>query len=180
MVSEVDRINSVITDLLSFARPITLEAKPADVAQLVKHCRRLIEADAKTRNITIIDYLDPSLTDLRVDANQLKQALLNLLLNALQSVSQGGRIEIGARVDQERTELELWVQDDGPGISPDDKEKIFEPFFTKREQGTGLGLPIVHKIVENHDGEIMLESPPAGADSGCRFTMLLPINTFET
>ena len=106
--------------------------------------------------------------------------MLNLLLNALQCVSNGGHIEIGASVDSGRAELRLWVEDNGPGISPREKEKIFEPFYTKREQGTGLGLPIVHKIVENHGGEIQLESPVPGSNRGCRFTLLIPIDALES
>jgi two-component system sensor histidine kinase HydH len=175
MVSEVDRINTVINDLLSFARPMTLETAATDVAELVRHSKRLVEADAKTRRVAIDEHLGDHLREIHVDANQLKQAILNLLLNALQSVSNGGHIKIGAFVNAGRTELRLWVEDDGPGITPDEQEKIFEPFFTKRDQGTGLGLPIVHKIVENHSGEIQLESPAPGSVRGCRFTLLLPI-----
>jgi signal transduction histidine kinase len=71
------------------------------------------------------------------------------------------------------------VEDDGSGISADQKGKIFDPFFTTREKGTGLGLAIVHKIVENHDGEINLKSPPAGKIRGCRFTIGIPIKSHK-
>lgn len=174
MISEVDRINRVINDLLTFARPLKLEAAETDVAEILKHSKRLVEADADARGVTISTQIGGGLQGTRLDANQLKQALLNLLLNALQSVPDGGRIEIGAAADAERKELRLWVTDDGPGILPQEREKIFEPFFTKRERGTGLGLSIVHKIVENHGGEVLLESPVPETGSGCRFTLLLP------
>lgn len=175
MVSEVDRINKVITDLLSFARPMKLETAAVDIAELVRHSKRLVEADAALREVVIDEHLGGNLKGIRVDANQLKQALLNLLLNALQAVSAHGRIDIGAAVDAARGELRLWVEDDGPGIAPEEIEKIFEPFFSKRKRGTGLGLSIVHKIVENHGGDIRLESPVPGTGRGCRFTLLLPI-----
>lgn len=111
-----------------------------------------------------------------MDANQMTQALLNLLLNALQAVDHGGQVEIGAELNADASYLHLWVKDNGSGIPSDQKEKIFEPFFTTREKGTGLGLAIVHKIVENHDGEIKIESPLAGSNKGCQFTIKIPTN----
>jgi two-component system sensor histidine kinase HydH len=114
------------------------------------------------------------LSKLPLDANQMTQALLNLLLNALQAVSQGGHVDIGAELNVSDSKLHFWVEDDGPGISKDKTEKIFEPFFTTREKGTGLGLSIVHKIVESHNGEIIVESPSPGKSLGCRFTIRIP------
>jgi len=107
------------------------------------------------------------------------QALLNLLLNALQAVSQGGHVDIGAELNASDSKLHLWVEDDGPGIYKDKQEKIFEPFFTTREKGTGLGLSIVHKIVENHDGEIKVECPSPGKNLGCRFTICIPTDVSQ-
>jgi two-component system sensor histidine kinase HydH len=173
MVAEVDRINRVVTDLLTFARPTVTEPVPADVTELIEHCVRLVQADADFRNI----MLHRNITDLskvRLDTNQITQALLNLLLNAMQSVESGGTIEIGAALKPSDDCLELWVEDNGAGIEPDKLEKIFDPFFTTRAKGTGLGLPIVHKIVENHLGEIRVESPPAGKRKGSRFIIFLP------
>jgi two-component system sensor histidine kinase HydH len=105
------------------------------------------------------------------------QAILNLLLNALQAVKNGGRIEVGAELNPSDSLLKIWVEDDGSGIAAEQKEKIFDPFFTTREKGTGLGLAIVHKIVENHRGEINLQSPLAGKTRGCRFTITIPIKS---
>jgi len=173
MVSEVDRINRVVTDLLTFARPTRAEAVPADVTELVEHCVRLVQADADSRNITLRRNIT-DLSKVRLDTNQLTQALLNLLLNAMQSVESGGTIEIGAALKPSDDRLLLWVEDNGAGIQPDRVEKIFDPFYTTRDKGTGLGLAIVHKIVENHQGEIGVESPPAGKMKGSRFTLFLP------
>jgi two-component system sensor histidine kinase HydH len=173
MVSEVDRINRVVTDLLTFARPTTAEAVPADVTELVEHCVRLVQADADSRNITLRRNIT-DLSKVRLDTNQLTQALLNLLLNAMQAVESGGTIEIGAALKPSDDRLLLWVEDNGAGIQPDKFEKIFDPFYTTRAKGTGLGLAIVHKIVENHQGEIGVESPPAGKKKGSRFTLFLP------
>jgi two-component system sensor histidine kinase HydH len=123
-----------------------------------------------------------SLSDLSkipLDANQMTQAILNLLLNSLQAVNSGGNIEVGVKLDPSVSRLTIWVEDDGPGITQDQKEKIFDPFFTTREKGTGLGLAIVHKIVENHNGEISLQSPPSGKSRGCRFTLSIPAQSHD-
>ena len=174
IVSEVDRINRVVTDLLTFARPMEADLAPTDVTELIERTVRLVQADARSRNIGI----QMSLSDLSIvplDTNQMTQAILNLLLNSLQAVSSGGHIEVGAELDPSVSRLNLWVEDDGPGISQEQNEKIFDPFFTTREKGTGLGLAIVHKIVENHNGEINLQSPPHGKTRGCRFTISIPV-----
>ena len=174
IVSEVDRINRVVTDLLTFARPMEADLAPTDVTELIERTVRLVQADARSRNIGI----QMSLSDLSIvplDTNQMTQAILNLLLNSLQAVSSGGHIEVGAELDPSVSRLNLWVEDDGPGISREQNEKIFDPFFTTREKGTGLGLAIVQKIVENHNGEINLQSPPHGKARGCRFTISIPV-----
>jgi two-component system sensor histidine kinase HydH len=178
MVAEVDRINRVVSDLLTFARPMEAELVPTEITDLIEHAVRLVAADASSRNVQIQTRI-ADVSKLPLDANQMTQALLNLLLNALQAVDPGGRIEIGADFIVDETCLHLWVADNGSGILPDQKEKIFEPFFTTREKGTGLGLAIVHKIVENHQGEIKIESPIAGSTQGCRFTMIIPTQTIH-
>jgi len=178
MVSEVDRINRVVTDLLTFARPMEADLAPTDLTELVERTVRLVQADATSRDVRIQMNLS-DLSIIPLDANQMTQAILNLLLNSLQAVNSGGYIEVGAELDPAASRLKIWVEDDGPGISRDQKEKIFDPFFTTREKGTGLGLAIVHKIVENHNGKIDLQSPPAGKSRGCRFTINIPIQSHD-
>jgi signal transduction histidine kinase len=107
------------------------------------------------------------------------QARLNLILNALHEVDAQGEIEVGTRMNESEDRLHIWVEDDGPGISSDQREKIFDPFYTTREKGTGLGLAIVHKIVENHSGDILVESPLPGKDRGCRFTITIPAKSTD-
>jgi len=174
MVAEVDRINRVVTDLLTFARPMAVEVSPTDITELIEHTVRLAEADALSRDVKFQMKIS-DLTKLPLDANQITQALLNLLLNALQAVPPKGNIEIGAELNTADSRLHLWVKDDGPGIPKNQIEKIFEPFYTTREKGTGLGLAIVHKIVENHNGEIRIDSPPKGMPRGCCFSIIIPI-----
>jgi two-component system sensor histidine kinase HydH len=173
MVDEVDRINRVVSDLLTFAGPNKAEMAPADVTEIVEHCLRLVQADCDSRNITVRSNIF-DLSKVRLDTSQITQAVLNLLLNALQAVESGGTIEIGAALKPASEQLEIWIEDDGPGVEHDKIDKIFDPFYTTRTKGTGLGLPIVHKIMENHQGEIEVESPPTGKKKGCRFTLSLP------
>ena len=175
MVSEVERINTVVTDLLTFARPMEAEFAPTDVTELVEHSVRLVENDARSKNVQIQMQIS-DLSMLPLDSNQITQALLNLLLNALQAVDQGGHIIVAADLNASASCLHLSVEDNGPGIAEDKIERIFEPFFTTRETGTGLGLSIVHKIVENHNGEIRVQSPPDAKNFGSRFTIIIPLN----
>jgi two-component system sensor histidine kinase HydH len=174
MVTEVDRINKVVTDLLTFSSPMKAEPAPTDIGELVEHTVRLVEGDAKGSGVEIQSEVSEELTEVQLDANQMTQALLNLLLNAIQMSEDGGQIEVGAHIAGAR--LLVWVEDGGPGISTEHMDKIFDPFFTTRDKGTGLGLAIVHSILENHHGEIEVESPPSGKTTGSRFTMSIPVD----
>ena len=174
MVREVDRINRVVTDLLTYARPLTLERTRVNLPELVEHTVRLVEADARSGNIRITRQLEDNLTDLWMDENQITQALLNLLLNSLQAVSENGHVIVGAHIHRPDGFLHLWVEDDGKGIEAEHLDKILDPFFTTRDKGTGLGLAIVHKIVENHHGEIRIGSPAPGKNAGTRISLLIP------
>jgi signal transduction histidine kinase len=134
-----------------------------------------MEPDAQSKKVRVRKTISPGLREVMLDGNQITQALLNLVLNALQNVDAEGAIELGAGLTEDGLKLHIWVQDDGPGIPADLMQKIFDPFFTTREQGTGLGLAIVHKIAENHHGEIQVENPPPGVGRGVRFTMVIPL-----
>jgi two-component system sensor histidine kinase HydH len=177
MVKEVDRINGVVNDLLTFSRPVGAELAPTDPRELLDHTLRLVQVDAQARGVEIHTDIAANLTRVELDANQLTQALLNLLLNALQVSDSGATVELGAAAHGSL--LRIWVEDGGPGIPAENMEKVFDPFFTTRERGTGLGLAIVRTIVENHRGEIRVESPPSGRKHGSRFTICLPVENKE-
>jgi signal transduction histidine kinase len=114
-----------------------------------------------------------------LDAYKITQVLLNLILNALQ-FNDNGNIRVTAELDKENSQLIFQVEDDGPGIPLENKDKVFDPFFTTREKGTGLGLAIVHNIVESHRGEIWVDSPLPGKKRGCRFTISIPVSRSNT
>lgn len=174
MVKEVDRINRVVNDLLAFAQPMKPNREPTDISEIIEHTIRLMEVDARSRDVLIHRNISPDLDKLSIDGNQITQALINLILNALQELDTGGSIEVGAEIDHSGNQINIWVEDNGSGIAHENKGKIFDPFFTTREKGTGLGLAIVHKIAENHGGEIRVDSPLPSKNQGCRFTIILP------
>jgi two-component system sensor histidine kinase HydH len=173
MVREIDRINHVVTDLLNFSRPMALEPQATMLADLLTHVVSLVSADAKTNGIDIRLDCDTGIPCVFLDPNQVTQAVLNLMLNALHASQSGGAVAIRAAWRPKEGEVEIQVTDNGPGIAPEVQEKVFEPFYTTRERGTGLGLAIVRKIAENHDGSVSVESPPPGKGRGTRFRLLL-------
>lgn len=179
MVKEVDRINNVVTNLLSFARPAHPEPAPTDISEMIRHTVRLVHEDAAIRNVAMTVDVAHDLGEVNLDGNQITQVMLNLVLNSLQAVAQGGHIRIAARRANSGG-LELLVEDDGPGIPPDRAKRIFDPFFTTKEKGTGLGLSIVQMIVENHGGEINIASPINADGHGCRIAIILPMHPDAT
>jgi two-component system sensor histidine kinase HydH len=173
MVREIDRINHVVTDLLNFARPMALEPEPGMLADLIDHVVALVSADAKTHGVSIHVDCEPGMPQVVLDPNQITQALLNLMLNAITAMETGGTVEIRAWLVHHGQGVRIQVEDNGPGIDPEAREKIFEPFYTTRERGAGLGLAMVRKIAENHDGSVEVASPPPGKTGGTRFTLYL-------
>ena len=177
MVKELDRINGVITDLITFARPLKLKLKMVLAADLVRHIFRLMEGDASSRGVGIFMAIEESMPPLVVDEDQMKQVLLNLVINALNVLVPGQHITLGGRGRSGDAWGYLWVEDEGPGIAFGDHQQIFNPFFSGGNKGSGLGLAIARKIVENHGGTLAVESPAPGKKKGCRFTITLPMTT---
>lgn len=174
MVREIDRINRVVTDLITYARPLTLEHTQINIEELVAHALRLVEQDAKSKQVVIHQKIATRLHDIWLDENQIIQVLLNLLLNAIQAISVQGNIAVGAEGIFSKNLLHLWVEDDGKGITEEHMEKILDPFFTTRNKGTGIGLAIVQKIVENHSGKMTIKSPPPGKVHGTKVSLFFP------
>ncbi len=174
MVREVDRINHVVSDLLTFAKPNKIQTANVKIQELIAHTKALVGADAKSRGIKIIEKIHPPIPEVLLDENQITQAILNLLLNAVQFSPEGsGVVEIGAKWNARQNELNLWVKDNGPGLSSEQRRNMFDPFYTTRKLGTGLGLAIVHNIMTNHGGHVRVESPPKGSESGTRIDLII-------
>jgi two-component system sensor histidine kinase HydH len=171
MVREVDRLNRVVSELLEFARPSDLNLKPTDINGLLEHSLRLIQPDAQTKNIKLHfvpkDHLPPVL----IDPDRFSQSLLNLYLNAMQAMDEGGTLSVKSQLENQET-LRIEIADTGKGIAPENLHKIFDPYFTTKASGTGLGLAIVHKIMDAHQGNIKVKST---AGRGTAFTITVPV-----
>jgi two-component system sensor histidine kinase HydH len=171
MVREVDRLNRVITELLDFARPRELRREPCSLEKIIDDALQLLAMELTAKKVLVEKNYEGELPLIRADQEQLSQAFLNLLLNALHAVGEGGIISIGLQQYPGHSKISL--ADNGYGILPGDMEKIFEPFFSSKRQGTGLGLAIVNQIVENHGGEISVTNRDGG---GTVFSIDLPVN----
>jgi two-component system sensor histidine kinase PilS (NtrC family) len=158
VIREVDRLNGLITELLEFARPRDLEAHRLDVAATMAEMLKVFENDKRLGEVPV-ELVAESAVFVEADPSQLRQVVWNLLRNAAEAAP-GQPITVQVRADAEFALLT--VRDRGPGISPEHRARMFEPFFSTKEGGTGLGLATVHRIVEEHKGTVELDCPPAG------------------
>ncbi len=171
MIQEVDRLNRVVGQLHEFARPITVSKKPINVRTFLENSLKLIERQTSEVNIKIQTRLDSEIDEIFVDPDRVNQVFLNLYLNAIESMKNGGNLNVWLLRNEEKNGIKIRVQDTGTGISEDDLTHIFDPYFTTKASGTGLGLAIAHNIIEAHDGEIKVDSR---LGQGTTVTILLP------
>lgn len=169
LVKEVDRLNRVLEDFLRFARQAPRERGRFDLNAVVREVLDLTRRQAERCDVAVITQLT-ELPQLDGDGGQLRQALLNLVLNALQAMPRGGQLTVTTRL--EHNQAEVTVADNGPGIPVGEEERIFKTFVTSRPDGTGLGLPISQRIVVSHGGQITLRNNPG---QGAAFTIALPL-----
>jgi signal transduction histidine kinase len=162
LLSEVDRINGTVGGLLSLSRSGELRLAEIDLAAPLATSVHLVQARADEQRVVLEAGFGREPLPVLGDTGQLKQVFLNLLLNALQSMPEGGRLAVTAGIWGAQSGASRWGQvritDSGPGIPAEELRKVFDPFFTTKRDGTGLGLAICHGIVEQHQGEIRLES----------------------
>lgn len=175
MVREVDRLNRVISDLIGFSRPTDVHLKPTPLTEVAEHALQLLRQDAAQRKVRLVLEATPNLPPALLDADRFGQALLNVCLNALDAMPQGGVMTLRLTA-YTANRLCLEVDDTGTGIAPEHLPHIFDPYFTSKGHGTGLGLATVHKIIEAHGGEVSVKSRygmPEGGGTSFRF--LLPL-----
>jgi two-component system sensor histidine kinase HydH len=170
MTQEVDRLNRVISELLEFARPTDVKPHAVDVNELIRHSLKLVQQDTAAKGIEVVQQLDHHLCRAEIDPDRVSQCLLNLYLNAFDAMPEGGRMTVSSAMDEDQKIL-IAVTDTGGGIEAADMEKVFNPYFTTKPKGTGLGLPIIHKIIEAHGGRVQVDSTPG---RGTRFELILP------
>ncbi len=167
---EIDRLKGLVLDFLDFARPQQPHQEPTDINELFKAVQRLSSESAKMAGVSIRMKNADDLPFVSLDPEQMKQVLLNLVLNAIQAMPQGGEIQLGALKRDDVIVVE--VKDQGVGVDPSHLERIFDPFFTTRAKGTGLGLSIAYRIVSQHGGHIAAVRNP---DRGMTITVTLPV-----
>ncbi len=158
MVQEVERLNRVIGQLLEFARPLSLRKRATSLPALVQHSLKMIEGDVHRKNINIETKITPNIKDILVDPDKITQVLLNIYLNALEAMEDGGTLSVDVGMDYNTENTRITISDTGPGINEEDLARIFDPYFTTKSSGTGLGLAIVHNIVDAHKGDIRVQS----------------------
>jgi two-component system sensor histidine kinase HydH len=170
LVNEVDRLNRVISALLDFARPSELKLKPTDMNQVLEHSVRLVEQDAKTKNINIKLNKGDNISKVLLDPDRFYQCLLNLYLNAIQAMDDGGSLLVSSSKTKDG-KIKIEIEDTGKGMEQKALSKIFDPYFTTKVSGTGLGLAIVHKVIEAHKATIKVQSK---VGQGTVFTIFIP------
>jgi len=171
MIQEVDRLNRVVGQLHEFARPITISRKSIQIKPFINDAIKLVERQAAESNIHIQTKIDQKIDVFDMDPDRMNQVLLNLFLNAIETMAEGGNLAVELTPDAAGKGVEIRVSDTGTGIDQDDLAHIFDPYFTTKASGTGLGLAIVHNIIEAHSGEIKVASQ---TDKGTDFTIFLP------
>ena len=191
VLSEIDRLNKIVTDLLNFSRPSPPLPAPVDIPVILEKTLDLVIEKIKKSNIRLTRRYDQNLPKVMIDREQMQQVFLNLLLNAIKAMPEGGILTISLRMimDQSMVEdkitesydflfpndnkfIEISFKDTGFGIKEENISKVFNPFFTTDPNGTGLGLPIVHKLLEKNNSYIYIDSKEG---KGCNVTLIVPV-----
>ncbi len=168
---ESERLNEIVTDFLNFSKPGRLEKSPSDLNALVKQTLRLVEKEAEEHKITLRFEPCAELRPFPLDPAKIKQALLNLLLNALEATEPEGSIQV--KTELAGGTVRLLVRDSGQGIPPEQRDQLFKPFYTTKTRGSGLGLAVADQNVRAHKGRIELDSEPG---QGSTFSMIIGVN----
>lgn len=170
ILKEVRRINEIIEQFLTLARPFQLKMKQGSLGELLRHLVQLFEEEAVSQGIVLTLQAEEPLPPLRMDEEKLTQALINIMKNGIQAMEKGGTLRIEARASKDRAEIIF--TDSGSGIPEDQMEKIFNYYYTTKEKGVGLGLPIAHRIIEAHGGQLTVTSK---VGEGTKVTVILPL-----
>jgi len=172
--SEIQRLDRVVQTLVDFSRPVELQLKEQDMRRIVSGVLMLASAELETRDIQVQSDLPDHPVLAKVDADLLKQALLNVVLNGAQAMSEGGKLRVSLAEDGRMALLS--IHDQGAGIPPDVRDKIFDLYFTTKKDGSGIGLAMTYRIVELHNGSIEVESD---ATHGTTFILRFPLNSLQ-
>ncbi len=169
---EVSRVNDIIEQFLFFARPTQLNRKPVQIADLLTNLLLLAKEATHTQNIQMMEDVETNLPLLRLDPERIHEAFWNLIQNAIQAMPRGGCLKLTARWNRPNQEIIVEVADTGEGIGAENLRRVFDYYFTTKEKGAGLGLPLAHKIIEGHGATISVESQPG---RGTTFRVSFPL-----
>ncbi|MCP4754619.1 MAG: PAS domain-containing protein [Proteobacteria bacterium] len=170
MIREVERLNRVVGQLLELSRPVEISSLSTDIGSLLQESLKLVEQQASEKNIAVRTVFPKETVEMDIDRDKIKQVLLNLYLNAMDAMETGGRLSVELSRSEEGKSARIKITDSGAGIPKQDLSRIFDPYFTTKTTGTGLGLAVVHNIVEAHHGQIKAESR---LGEGSIFTLIL-------
>ncbi|MBK8690831.1 MAG: PAS domain S-box protein [Deltaproteobacteria bacterium] len=174
---ESDRLNRIVSDLLDFARPVNLAPRPMPVDRLLDEAWTAAATASSAAPIEVRREIEPGLPMIEADSRLLRQALINVMVNAMQALPHGGSVTLRARASElghGQPAVDLEVEDTGAGLGNVDLSRVFEPFFTSKATGTGLGLAVVRRIIEEHGGTVSLRP---GAHGGAVFSARLPVRS---
>ncbi|HXV77955.1 MAG TPA: ATP-binding protein [Candidatus Polarisedimenticolaceae bacterium] len=167
---EIQRLSGIVSSHLDLVRPANPEREPQDVGEIARSVVELTRKQAIRQGVELTFEAEHRLPRAAVDGQQIQQAILNLVINAVQALPDGGHVVV--RVDRRDRRVRVVVEDDGPGLDDAALKQVFEPFFTTKEGGTGLGLSIAFQIADQHGGDLRVEHRPGG---GARFCLELPV-----
>jgi two-component system NtrC family sensor kinase len=178
IVRETTRVSTIVRGLLDFARESRPQKRPCNINELILHTLSLVERQPVFQNIRIAKNLDPQVPIILLDANQIQQVFMNILLNAADAMATGGSLTISSSQVPGDSFVQVKFSDTGCGISEENLNRIFDPFFTTKadKKGTGLGLAVSYGIIERHRGRIEVQSE---IDRGTTFTIQLPLEASE-
>ncbi|RMF92476.1 MAG: HAMP domain-containing protein [Candidatus Schekmanbacteria bacterium] len=177
ILSQIERLSRTTKDILSFARPSKPMFVPLNINKVIEKSLFFAREAAKQKGVEIVENLSEKLPEISADPELLRQVFLNIMLNGIQAMDRGGVLTISSNLNSSPSGIIVEIADTGCGIPEDVRKNIFNPFFTTKHQGTGLGLYIVKGIIENHNGEISVEST---VGKGTTFKIVLPQNLNES
>jgi two-component system NtrC family sensor kinase len=172
MLLEVKKIDRIVQQVLSFARPRRPQFLPNQLNDVVRYCRDLAKVHMRKASIEVVLDLCEEIPSFIMDFNQISQVIMNLIINAIDAMVDGGKLTLRTQLQQDPRAVILQVSDTGPGILPTDESRIFDPFFTRKPDGTGLGLSITRQILEKHSAFVELNNAPG---EGCTFQLTFPL-----
>ena len=173
-LAEIERVERLISALLNYSSPVRSDFREGNITQILKDILLLMRRQAEKQGVSL-NATYAELPQFRFDPEKIRQALINIIKNALEVLETGGVISIATGNND--TAITVTINDNGPGISPEDLPLIFEPFFTRKGAGTGLGLSITQRIIEEHHGVLTVESDAQG---GTTFEISLPLGNQVT